>query len=97
MIDADAVVKSDDGMSPQGENGENHTNEAKFDDSVIIIQNKDNVGVAANSCVDSTLDNGPEDLGESRGKDVPIGELIRHIPAVPTAAEILRPHLPRSP
>jgi hypothetical protein len=55
-------------MSPRGENRENETNEAKFDENPIIIQNKVPVGVAANSGIDSELDSGQEHLGERRGK-----------------------------
>jgi len=36
----DAVANCGDVMSPRRENSENHTNEAKFDESVIIIQIK---------------------------------------------------------
>ena len=39
---------------------ENDTNEAKFAESVINIQSKEPVGVAANSAVDWGLDNGQE-------------------------------------
>ena len=60
VSDADAVANGGDGMSPRGENRENDTNEAKFDESVINIQSKEPVGVAANSAVDSGLDNGQE-------------------------------------
>ena len=42
-----------DGMSPRGANHQNDTNEPKFDETVIIIQNKEPVGVMANSGVDS--------------------------------------------
>ena len=110
VSDADAVVKRGDGMSPRGENSENDTNEANFDESVTIIQNKDPVGVAANSGVDSGLDKREEQPARAEGKveglnqerrkagDAPVGELIRDILASsPRAAEILRPHLPRSP
>jgi len=40
VTDADAVMKSDDGMSPWGENTENQTNEANLDECAIRIQNK---------------------------------------------------------
>jgi len=90
---------------------ENDTNEAKFYESVIIIQNQDPVGVAANSGVDSGLDKREEQPGRAEGKkeglnqemrkagDAPVGELIIRdiLASSPTAAEILRPHLPRSP
>jgi len=52
----------------RGANSENDTNEAKFDESVIVIQNERCVGVTANSGVVSGLDRGPEVLGVSRGK-----------------------------
>ena len=68
VSDADAVANRGDRMSPRGQNSENDTNEAKFDETVIIIQDKEPVGVAANSGVDSGLDNGQEHLGESRRK-----------------------------
>ena len=64
---SDAVANRDDEMSARGENRENDTNEAKFDETVIIIQTKEPVGVAANSGVDSGLDSGQEHLGEGRG------------------------------
>ena len=69
VSDADAVANRGDGMSPRGENSENHTNEAKFDESVTIIQNKDPVGVAANSGVDSGLDKRQEQPWRAEGKD----------------------------
>jgi hypothetical protein len=94
VSDADAVANRGDGMSPRGENSENDTNEANFDENVIIIQNKEPVGVAANSGVDSGLDKWEEQPGRAEGKE----ELIRDILASsPRATEILRPHLPRSP
>jgi len=40
---ADAVAKRGEGMSPRGENSENDTNEAKFDESVSIMQSKEPV------------------------------------------------------
>jgi hypothetical protein len=94
VSDADAVAHRGDGMSPRGENSENDTNEANFDENVIIIQNKEPVGVAANYGVDSGLDKREEQPGRAEGKE----ELIRDILASsPRAAEILRPQLPRSP
>jgi len=65
---ADVVPNGGDEMSPRGENSENSTNEAKSDESVIIIQNKDPVDVAANSGVDAGLDRGQETLGVGPGK-----------------------------
>jgi len=44
------------------------TNEAKFDEDAIIIQNKEPIEVAAEFGVDAGLDNGQDFLGESRGK-----------------------------
>jgi len=145
-------------MSPRGENSENVTNEAKFDESVIVIQNEEPVAVAANSGVDAGLDKPEKQSGSDQGREelvtdvlapsptadgvnlsdgtsalasialsdgiTPLeaseldagtcdaagntgiareltqnlGELIRDIPASsPGAAEIPRPHLPRSP
>jgi len=55
-------------MSPRGQNHENDTNEAKFDDNGIIIQNEDLVGVAANSGVDSGLDKPEEQPGRAEGR-----------------------------
>jgi hypothetical protein len=60
-------------MGPPGENSENATNEAKFDDNVIIIQDKESVGVAANSGVDWGLDKREEQPGRAEGNE----ELIR--------------------
>jgi len=94
VSDANAIPNRGDGMSPQGENSENHTNEANFDEKAIIIQNQDPVRVTANSGVVSGLDKREEQPGRAEGNE----ELIRDIPASsPRAAEILRPHLPRSP
>ena len=45
-----------DGMSWQGENSENVTNEPKFDENVIIAKTQEIVGVVANSGVDTGLD-----------------------------------------
>jgi hypothetical protein len=99
--DAVAVANPGDGMSPRGENSENVTNEAKSDETAIIIQNKEPVGVAANSGVHSGLDNREERPGRADGKDEGLNQesqLIRDIMArPPRAAETLRPHLPRSP
>ena len=76
------------GMSPQGEKRENVTNEANFVESVITIQNKEPVGVAANSGVDPGLDKREEQPGRAEGKeeglnqekrkagDAPLAELI---------------------
>ncbi|MFI5459335.1 MAG: hypothetical protein ACHRXM_28250, partial [Isosphaerales bacterium] len=94
VSDADAVANRGDAMSPRGGNSENDTNEAKFDDSVIIIQNKVLVGVAANSSVDSGLDKREEQPGRAEGKDELLGDILA---SSPREAEILRPHLPRSP
>ena len=94
VSDADAVANRGDGISPRGENRENDTNEANFDENAIVVQDKEPVGVAANSGVDSGLDKWEEQPGRAEGKE----ELIRDILASsPRAAEILRPHLPRSP
>ena len=83
-----------DGMSPRGENRQNDTNEAKFDESVIIIQNEEPVGVMADSAVDSGLDKPQEQPGRAEGNE----ELMSAIPASPPeSAEVLRPHPPRSP
>jgi len=60
VSDADAVAKRGDGTSRRGENGENDTNEAKIDETVIILQNEEPVEVAANSDVDAGLDSGEE-------------------------------------
>jgi len=68
VSDADAVANRGDGMSPRWKNSENATNEAKIDETVISVQNKDPVRVAANSGVESALDSGPESFEESRGK-----------------------------
>jgi len=56
LSDADAATEPGDATSPLGENSENATNEPKLDESVIIIQHTEPVGVAANSGVDSGLD-----------------------------------------
>ncbi|MFI5461405.1 MAG: hypothetical protein ACHRXM_38885, partial [Isosphaerales bacterium] len=70
VSNADAVADSDDRMSPpRGENSQNVTNEAKFDDSVIVIQNEECVAVAANSGVDSGLDKREEQPGRAEGKE----------------------------
>jgi len=53
-------------MSPHGENTENVTNEAKFDDNAITIQNQEPIGVAASLGVDFGLDRGQKYLGVSR-------------------------------
>ena len=83
-----------DGMSPRGENRQNDTNEPKVDETAIIIQNKEPVGVVANSGLDSALDKPHEHPGIAEGND----ELMSVIPASPPeSAEVLRPHLPRSP
>ena len=83
-----------DGLSPRGENRQNDTNEAKVDETVIIRQNKDPVGVMANSGADSGLDKPPEQPGIAEGND----ELMSAIPASPPeSAEVLRPPPPRSP
>ena len=72
----------------------NDTNEANFDENVIIIQNKEPVRVAANSGVYSGLDNREEQPGRAEGEE----KLIRDILASsPSAAEILPPHLRLSP
>jgi len=73
VSDADAVPDRGDAMSQWTEKSQNVTNEAKIDEAEIIIQNKEAVGVAANSGVESGLDTGQEPLGVSRGKE----ELIR--------------------
>ena len=73
---------------------ENHTNEANFDENVIIIQNKGLVGVAANSGVDSGLDKREEQPGRAEGKEELIGDILA---SSPRAAELFRPHLSRSP
>jgi len=94
VSDPDEAANRGDEMSARGANSENATNEAKFDESMIIIQNKEPVGVAANSSVDSGLDKREEQPGRADGKE----ELIRDtLASSPTADEILRPHLPRSP
>jgi len=69
LSDADAAVQPGDAMSPQGENSENDTYEANFDESVIIIQNQEFVGVAANSGVDSGLDKREEQPATAAGKE----------------------------
>jgi len=48
---------------------ENHTNEAKLDEDAMITQNKDPVGVAANSGVDSGLDKQQQQPGTAEGKE----------------------------
>ena len=54
-----------------------------------LMQNKETMGVAANSGVDSGLDKREQQPGRAEGKE----ELIRDILASsPRAAEILRPH-----
>jgi len=53
---ADAAAQPGDAMSPRGENSENATNEANFDESVSILQTNESVGVTPNSGVDSGLD-----------------------------------------
>jgi len=60
VSEADAIPNCGDGISPPGENGENVTNLAKFDETAIIIQDKVNVEVTANSGFDPGLDNGQE-------------------------------------
>jgi hypothetical protein len=45
-----------DGLYRQGEKSENVTNEANFDENVVITQNGDPIAVAAISGVDSGLD-----------------------------------------
>jgi len=47
-------------MSPRGENSENVTNEANFEEDAIIIQNKETVEVAAGLGVEAGLDGGQE-------------------------------------
>jgi len=68
VSEADAIPNRCDGISPPGENRENVTNEAKVDETAIIIQNKEPVRVAANSGVDPGLDSGQETLGVGRGQ-----------------------------
>jgi hypothetical protein len=92
---ADAVANRGEGMSPRGENRENDANEAKFDESMSIIQNEQPVGVAANSGVNSGLDKREEQPARAERKEE--RELIKYVLASPRAAEILPPHLPRSP
>jgi len=94
VSDADAVANRGDGMSPRGENSENDTNEAKFDERVIIMQNKESVGVGANSCVESGLDKREEQPWRAEAKEELITDTLA---SSPRAAENLRPHLPRSP
>jgi len=65
---ADALADRGDEMGQRAENSENVTNEAKIDQDVIVIQNEEFVGVAADSGVESGLDRGPEGLEVSRGK-----------------------------
>jgi hypothetical protein len=84
VSDADAVANRGDGTippyrrgdnrgvvldEPRGENSENDTNEAKFYETVITIQNKEPVGDAANSGVDSGLDKPEEQPGRPEGKE----------------------------
>jgi len=92
--DADVVPNGGDEMGQRGENNENVTNEAKSIESVSIIQNKATVDVAANSGVDAGLDSGPESLEVGRGKQELNADILASLPG---AAELLQPHLPRSP
>ena len=83
-----------DGMSPRGENRQNDTNEAKVDDSMITIQHEEPIDVTAESAVDSGLDKLQEQPGMAKGNE----KLMSAIPASPPeSAEVLRPHVPRSP
>jgi len=79
--------RSGDGISPRGENSENETNEANFDESVIVIQNKESVGVAANSGLDSGLDKREEPPGRAEGKEEGLNQekVERRQGAIPTA------------
>jgi len=80
VSNADAVADGDDRMSPpRGENSENETNEANVVENVITVQNKEPVGVAANSGVDSELDNREERPGRAEGKEVETRELERRL------------------
>jgi len=92
--DADAVPDRGDAMSQRTEKSQNVTIEAKFAETATIIQNKEPIEVTANLEADRGLDSGPESLEVGCGKQ----ELNAEIPASPPgAAEILQPHLPRSP
>ena len=72
----------------------NDTNEAKIDESAITIQNKEHVGVVANSGADRGLDKPQEQPGTAEGNE----ELMSAIPAAsPKSAQVLRPHPPRAP
>jgi len=73
---------------------ENVTNEANLDETAIIIQNKDPVGVAAPSGIGSALDNREEQPVRAEGKDESIRDILT---SSPEADEILPPNLPRSP
>ncbi|MFI5461638.1 MAG: hypothetical protein ACHRXM_40150, partial [Isosphaerales bacterium] len=92
--DADAVANRGDEMSPRGENSEDVTNEAKFDESVTIIQNKEPVDVAANSGVDSGLDKPAEQPGRAEGQEELIGDILASSPradAVPNRSDGMSP------
>jgi len=70
VSEADALANRGDAMSPsRGENSENVTNEANFDETVIIIQNKDPVAVMATSGVDAGLDKREERPGRAGRKE----------------------------
>jgi hypothetical protein len=56
VSDEDAMPERGDGLHWQGEKSENVTNEANFDETMIIAQTEDLIAVAPNSCMDSGLD-----------------------------------------
>jgi len=66
--DPDAAANGGDESSPLGEKSENDTDEAKFDDRVIIIQEKEPIELAPNSGGDLGLDIGQECLEVGRRK-----------------------------
>jgi len=94
VSDADAVPDRGDAMSQRTEKSQNVTNEAKFAETATIIQDKYPVEVTANCGADRGLDSGPESLEVARGKQELNADILA---SPPGAAELLRPHLPRSP
>jgi len=94
VSDADAVPDRGDAMSQRTEKSQNVTNEAKFDETATIMQNEESVEVAASIGVDSGLDSGQEHLGVGPGKR---GLDWGYSGIAAGAAELIQPHLPRSP
>ena len=68
VSDADAVANRGDGMSPRGENRENDTNEANFDENAIVIQDKEPVELRRIQALIRDLTSGEEQPGRAREK-----------------------------